>query len=146
MAGGVVRSSEQRFGHDASSRNGVVGNPGTTTPRVPSLTASRLCIVSSSQRLSQRRCKDTPFPGHAGIFFLPYEILFVLLHLLSRAKAVSKKSIAIWSLSPNSPKFKQEDEHQCLRLLCMLYTHSISSGVRDVPHRPVPVKAFGDAW
>ena len=63
-----------------------------------------------------------------------------------RQKAVREKSIAILSFSPNSPKFKQEDEHQCYRLYVYAICISIPSDVRDVPKDPVPVKAFGDAW
>jgi hypothetical protein len=40
---------------------------------------------------------------NAKKIFLPVGNKFVLLHLLSRAKAVSKKSIAILSLLVNSP-------------------------------------------
>ena len=76
-------------------------------------------------------------------FFLPYDIFFVLLHLLSRAKAVSKKSIAILSFDRNSPSFKRRDRAFMLSLGCVCYTHSISSGVRLVPST-VPSKVFGD--
>lgn len=57
-----------------------------------------------------------------GIFFLPYEIFFVLLHLLSRAKAVSKKSIAILSFDINFGRFyMKEDRALMLSLVCVCY-------------------------
>ncbi len=77
-------------------------------------------------------------------FFLPYEIFFVLLHLLSRAKAVSKKSIAILSFLLKFAKIQKEDGAFMLSLGCVCYTHSISSGVRYVPLDPVSSKVFGD--
>ena len=67
-----------------------------------------------------------------GIFFLPYEIFFVLLHLLSRAKAVSKKSIAILSFNRNFAKSsKQEDGAFTLSLVLYALYSSIQSGVRE---------------
>ena len=79
--------------------------------------------------------------------------MFVSLHRLSRAKVVSKKSIATKSLLVNSPNFKLEDEHYMLSLDAYAWyagtlpaDGSIPSGVRYVLQRFVPAKVFGDTY
>ena len=68
------------------------------------------------------------------IFFLynPF-FLRIFVTAFERVKAVSKKSIAILSLSIKSANFKKEEEHFCFRLSVYAISHSISSGVRYVP-------------
>ena len=55
------------------------------------------------------------------LIILPVKIIFVFLHLLSRAKAVSKKSIAILSYYRNSPSFMRKDRAFMLSLVCVCY-------------------------
>ena len=64
---------------------------------------------------------------------MPFQFFFVSLQSLSRAKAVSKKSIVILSLSIKSANFKKEEEHLCFRLVVYAIFTSIPSGVRYVP-------------
>ena len=101
------------------------------------------CIRFFCKYLHFFRLQRYTFSRTYGNFFLPYEIFFVLLHLLSRAKAVSKKSIAILSFLLNFAKIQKEDGAFMLSLDFVCYTHSISSGVRLVPST-VPSKVFGD--
>jgi hypothetical protein len=91
------------------------------------------CIRFFCKYLHIFRLQRYNFSRTCGNFFLPYEKLFVFLHLLSRAKAVSKKSIAILSFDRNSPSFTRRDRAFMLSLECVCYAHSISSGVRYVP-------------
>ena len=49
---------------------------------------------------------DREFP----LIILPVKIIFVFLHLLSRAKAVSKKSIAILSFDRNFGRFYMKED------------------------------------
>ena len=75
-----------------------------------------------------------PYENHTEAnYFLPYQIMFVSLHLLSRAKAVSKKSIAKKSRYRNSANFNEGGQSILLSLEVYAISISIPTGVRYVP-------------
>ena len=98
------------------------------------------CIRFFCKYLHFFRLQRYTFSRTCGNFFLPYDIFFVLLHLLSRAKAVSKKSIAILSYYRNSPNFMRKDRAFMLSLDCVCYTPVAYLQAWDMFHKPRSLK------
>ncbi len=70
------------------------------------------------------------------LFDICIEIKLYICNRFQEIESVSKKSIAILSLSIKSANFKKEEEHLCFRVYVYAHPFCIPSGVRYVSYRP----------
>ena len=78
-------------------------------------------------------------------YFLPYGIIFISLHLLSRDEGGKQEKHCDTVLLSKSAKFHEEGPSiYAFACMCMLFVSAYLSGVRYVPQDPVSSKVFAD--